>query len=96
MSDDFGRHHFLAWAREGIASLLKNPDYGSSLPDRGALEVAPVYINRRTTHHVPPYDLLQIVKQVGKSVGAARIEWKDRLQMRRLQLGRHELLGAET
>jgi hypothetical protein len=40
VSDEFGRRHFLAWTRQGIASLLKNPDYGSSLPDRGSLQVA--------------------------------------------------------
>jgi hypothetical protein len=40
VSEEFGRRHFLAWTRQGIASLLKNPDYGSSLPDRGSLQVA--------------------------------------------------------
>jgi hypothetical protein len=40
VSDDFGRHHFLAWARQGIASMLTSPDYGGSLPDRGSLQVA--------------------------------------------------------
>jgi len=38
VSED-ARHHFLAWARQGIASTLTNPDYGGSLPARGALEV---------------------------------------------------------
>ncbi len=40
MTDDFGRHHFLAWARQGIGSTLTNPDYGSGLPTRGSLSVA--------------------------------------------------------
>jgi hypothetical protein len=40
MSDDFGRHHFLAWARQGLVATLSNPDYGSTLPDRGSLSVA--------------------------------------------------------
>lgn len=39
MSDEFGRRHFLAWTHQGIASMLKNPDYGTSLPDRGSLQV---------------------------------------------------------
>jgi len=37
---EFGRNHFLAWARQGIASTLANPDYGTALPDRGSLQVA--------------------------------------------------------
>ena len=37
--DEFGRHHFLAWSRQGIATTLNNPDYGSSLPDRPTVTV---------------------------------------------------------
>ena len=37
--DEFGRHHFLAWSRQGISSTLDNPDYGGSLPDRPAVTV---------------------------------------------------------
>ena len=37
--DEFGRHHFLAWARQGIATTLDNPDYGTSLPDRPTITV---------------------------------------------------------
>ncbi len=37
--DEFGRHHFLAWARQGIATTLNNPDYGGSLPDRPTVTV---------------------------------------------------------
>jgi hypothetical protein len=37
--DEFGRHHFLAWSRQGIATTLSNPDYGGSLPDRPAITV---------------------------------------------------------
>jgi hypothetical protein len=37
--DEFGRHHFLAWSRQGIATTLSNPDYGGSLPDRPAVAV---------------------------------------------------------
>ncbi len=37
--DEFGRHHFLAWSRQGIATTLDNPDYGDSLPDRPTVTV---------------------------------------------------------
>jgi hypothetical protein len=37
--DEFGRHHFLAWSRQGIATTLDNPDYGGSLPDRPTITV---------------------------------------------------------
>jgi hypothetical protein len=37
--DEFGRHHFLAWSRQGIATTLNNPDYGGSLPDRPTVTV---------------------------------------------------------
>jgi hypothetical protein len=37
--DDFGRHQFLAWSRQGIATTLTNPDYGGSLPDRPTVTV---------------------------------------------------------
>lgn len=37
--EEFGRHHFLAWSRQGIATALDNPDYGGSLPDRPAVTV---------------------------------------------------------
>jgi hypothetical protein len=39
MSNGFGRYHFLAWSRQGIAATLANPDSGGSLPARGALQV---------------------------------------------------------
>jgi hypothetical protein len=42
MSEDdseFGRHHFLAWSRQGIATTLANPDYGAGLPDRPTVTV---------------------------------------------------------
>ena len=32
MSDDFGSHHFLAWARQGLVATLTNPDYGTTPP----------------------------------------------------------------
>ncbi len=37
--DEFGRHHFLAWSRQGIATTLDNPDYGASLPDRPTITI---------------------------------------------------------
>ena len=37
MSNGFGRYHFLAWARQGMAATLSNPDHGGSLPARGQL-----------------------------------------------------------
>jgi hypothetical protein len=39
MSDDLGKYHFMAWSRRGLAAALDNPDYGSSLPLRGGLQV---------------------------------------------------------
>src|SRR5215472_14008390 len=39
MSDSLGKYHFLAWSRRGLAASLVNPDYGGSLPARGALQV---------------------------------------------------------
>ena len=37
-----------------------------------------------------------VAKAAGIAVGAAWVEWEDRLEMRRLQLRRHELFGAEA
>jgi hypothetical protein len=37
--NEFGRHHFLAWSRQGLATTFSNPDYGGSLPDRPAMTV---------------------------------------------------------
>ncbi len=37
MSNGLGRYHFLAWARQGMAASLANPDSGGSLPARGTL-----------------------------------------------------------
>ena len=37
-----------------------------------------------------------VAKAAGFAIGAARIERKDRLEVRRLQLRRHQLLGAEA
>ena len=37
--DEFGRHHFIAWARQGISATLDNPDYGGSLPDRPSVAI---------------------------------------------------------
>lgn len=39
MSDGLGKYHFMAWSRRGLAAALDNPDYGGSLPLRGALQV---------------------------------------------------------
>jgi hypothetical protein len=39
MSNGAGTYHFLAWARRGMAAVLTNPDYGGSLPARGAISV---------------------------------------------------------
>src|SRR5262249_5770152 len=37
-----------------------------------------------------------VAKTAGFAIGAARIEWKDSFEMRRVELGSHELLGAEA
>src|SRR6476661_2638566 len=37
-----------------------------------------------------------VAKAAGIAVRAAWVEWEDRLEMRRLQLRRHELFGAEA
>src|SRR5258708_13188971 len=37
-----------------------------------------------------------VAEAAGFAIGAARIERKDRLEMRRIELRRHELLGAEA
>src|SRR5262245_63728412 len=37
-----------------------------------------------------------VAEAAGFPVGAARIERKDRLEVRRVELRRHQLLGAET
>ncbi len=39
MSESLGKYHFLAWSRRGLAASLANPDYGGSLPARGALQI---------------------------------------------------------
>jgi hypothetical protein len=39
MSGTGGRYHFLSWVRQGMAGTLANPDYGGSLPARGALQL---------------------------------------------------------
>lgn len=39
MSDGFGRYHFLAWARQGMAATIANPDYGGSLQARAGLQL---------------------------------------------------------
>jgi hypothetical protein len=37
-TNSLGRYHFLAWARQGVVATLTNPDYGGSLPPRGAMQ----------------------------------------------------------
>jgi hypothetical protein len=58
--NDLGQYHFLAWARQGIAATLANPDYGGTLPARPAA-VAAVTVTARggtiASEPVPPVAL---------------------------------------
>ena len=57
MSGTGGRCHFLSWVRQGMAGTLTNPDYGGSLPARGALQLgltAEADGTARTTQSITP------------------------------------------
>ena len=48
MSNGFGRYHFIAWARQGVAASIANPDYGGSLQARAGMQLG-LTVNARGT-----------------------------------------------